>query len=253
VTEGANARVAVVTGAGSGIGRATAFALAAGGVSVAVAERPDRISRAREVVAEIHERGGRAIDLPLEVTATYTLPPAFEHVADVLGGLDILVNNAGVQLIKPALDYDEDEFDAIMDVNLKGAFFCAQAAAAIMKARGNGRIVNIASQHGVVGNVDRAVYCASKGGLINLTRALAVEWAPLGILVNSVSPSFVITDENRLLYATSGASDQVEAFMPIKRAIEPDEVASAVVYLSSVASRSITGHNLVVDGGWTAR
>lgn len=243
----------LITGAGSGVGLATATMMAAHGAKVAITEMPGRASLARTAVRDIRDRGGEALDLTLDVTSVLTIQDAVDHVAGEFGAIDILVNNAGVQLLKPALDIEEAEFDNVLDVNLKGAFFCSQAVASIMAAQGQGVIVNVASQHGVVGNKNRAPYCASKAGLINLTRALAIEWAALGIRVNSISPTFVVNEANADLLASEDFRNDIEHHLPSGRPAQASEVAAGICYLASPIATSITGHNLMIDGGWTAR
>jgi 2-deoxy-D-gluconate 3-dehydrogenase len=246
-------KVALITGGGSGIGLATARAMAAAGARVALTELPGRGGLAKAAVAEIGQSGGDAIELALDVTATVTISSVVDRVADHFGSVDILVNNAGVQLLKPALEIDEEEFDAVLGVNLKGAFFCAQAAASVMADQGGGAIINVASQHGVVGNRNRAPYCASKGGLINLTRALALEWAGYGIRVNAVSPTFVANERNAELIASDEIRREIDGNIPLGCVADAHDVADGICYLASSAARMVTGHNLMVDGGWTAR
>jgi 2-deoxy-D-gluconate 3-dehydrogenase len=207
----------------------------------------------REAVDEIVAAGGEAIDMALDVTSTITIASVMDAVAQRFGGLDILVNNAGVQLFKPALEIEEMDFDHVLAVNLKGAFFCAQAAAALMVAKGGGSIINVASQHGVVGALNRAPYCASKGGLINLTRALALEWADKGVRVNAVSPTFVLSDGTREMLAAEPFLGEIRRNLPLGRPAEVDEIAAGICYLASPGARAVTGHNLMIDGGWTAR
>jgi len=245
--------VALITGGGSGIGLATAKLLGRHGAKVAFTEMPGRAALAERMVAELRGEQIDAMTLCLDVTQTLTIPHAVDRVARHFGSLDILVNNAGRQLIKPALEIDEDEFDAVMNVNLKGAFMCAQAVASLMVAQGRGCIVNVASQHGVVGNRNRAPYCASKAGLINLSRALAIEWADRGIRVNSVSPTFVATEHNRADIASGPVCTEIENGVLMKRPATPEEVAWGIYYLVSPGASMVTGHNLVIDGGWTAR
>jgi 2-deoxy-D-gluconate 3-dehydrogenase len=244
---------AVVTGGGSGIGRATAKALAALGARVAVTELVGRGANADAVVGEIRAAGGEAMAIALDVRSAITIPAAMAQVASRFGSLDVLVNNAGTQLFKSALELEESEFDEIMNVNLRGAFFCSQSAADIMVEQRRGCIVNVASQHGVVGNRMRAAYCASKGGLINLTRALAVEWAEHGIRVNAVSPTFVENEANRELLDSGEFRAQIERGVLLGRVATVDEVAAGICYLASPAAAMVTGHNLMVDGGWTAQ
>jgi len=244
--------VALITGGGGGIGRATALALAASGVQVAITEVPGRTELARRTTTDIRETGGTACDLALDVRQTFAIGDVVNRVADTFGRLDVLVNNAGVQLFKPALQFEEEEFDEVLSVNLRGAFFCAQAAAALMIEARRGVIINVASQHGVIGNVNRAAYTASKGGLISLTRALAVEWAPYGIRVNAVSPTFTSNDNNAELLAAESFQREIRARVLFQRPASAEEVAASICFLASSGASMITGHNLLVDGGWTA-
>jgi 2-deoxy-D-gluconate 3-dehydrogenase len=246
-------QVALITGGGSGIGRATALAMAALGAKVAITELPGRSKLADAVVEEIAASGHEALALTLDLRSAITIPNIIDLVVRRFGSLDILVNNAGTQIFKAALELDEDEFDEVISVNLKGAFFCAQAAAEVMRDQGKGCIINVASQHGVVGNTMRAPYCASKGGLINLSRALALEWSPYGIRVNAISPTFVDTGVNRSLLEEPRFADEISAGVPLGCAAVPDDVAGGICYLASPIARMVTGHNLMVDGGWTAR
>jgi 2-deoxy-D-gluconate 3-dehydrogenase len=249
---GLDGAVALITGAGTGIGRATARALGAQGARLAVTELVGRGDATESLVEELRAEGVDAVALALDVRATITIPHVMNQVHRRFGALDILVNNAGTQLFKAALDIEEEEFDEVMNVNLKGAFLCAQAAAAIMVEQKRGCIINVASQHGVVGNRMRAPYCASKGGLINLTRALAVEWAEYKIRVNAISPTFVENETNRHLIESAEFRSQIHDGVLLGRAATPDEVAAGICYLASPAAAMVTGHNLLVDGGWTA-
>ncbi|MCP4985618.1 MAG: glucose 1-dehydrogenase [Colwellia sp.] len=244
---------ALITGGGSGIGRATAIAFANAGAKVAITELPGRTHLANTVVNELHNKGSQAIAITLDVKAAFAVEDAVEKVADHFGQLDILVNNAGIQILKSALEIEEWEFDEVLNINLKGAFMCAQAAGRIMVDQGRGTIINVASQHGVVGNKLRAPYCASKGGLINLTRALAVEWAEHNIRVNSISPTFVENEHNKEILASDELQNEIRQGVLTGRAATPDDIASGILYLASPAAQMITGHNLMLDGGWTAK
>lgn len=246
-------KIALITGGGSGIGRATARILGEYGAKVAVTELPGRTHLADTLVDELRARGVDALSLTLDLNATLTIPHIVAQVIKTFGGLHILINNAGVQLFKPALDIDEDELDSILNVNLKGSFLCAQAAGAVMVEQRSGSIVNVASQHGVVGNHNRAPYCASKGGLINLTRALAVEWGKFGVRVNAISPTFVLNESNRALLDSAEVSDEISRGTLLGKAASVDDVAWGIFYLVSPMANMVTGHNLMVDGGWTAQ
>lgn len=238
---------ALVTGAGRGIGKAIAEALAAQGARVAVGELPDRLDAAREVA-----RALRGTAVGLDVRDVASIRAAVERVRSELGGLDLLVNNAGVNMPQPALEVTEDAWDAVVDTNLKGLFFASQAAAGVMRERG-GRIVNIASIMGTIGYHHRAAYCSSKGGVVNLTRQLAFEWAPYRILVNAVAPTFIETELTATTLADPTLRTDILARIPLGRFGTTDDVAGAVVFLASDEARMITGHTLLIDGGWTAR
>lgn len=244
--------VVLITGAGSGIGRASAIELSRHGAKVAVTEVPSRMPLAEKLVAELKQSGIDAMSLALDLRSTHTIPHVVDTVVRQYGALDILINNAGMQILKPALELEESEFDAIMDVNLKGAFFCSQAAAAVMLEQKRGCIINVASQHGVVGNRLRAPYCASKAGLINLTRALAVEWAEYGIRVNAISPTFVDNGQNGETLEQPDVRSEIERNILLGRPASVQDVAWGIYYLASPMSAMVTGHNLMIDGGWTA-
>lgn len=238
---------AFVTGAGRGLGRAIAAALAERGARVAVGELPERLAEAETVAKEI---GGVAV--PLDVRQVASTRTAVDLAAQALGGLDVLVNNAGVNLPQPAFDVTEQAWDTVLDTNLKGAFFVAQAAGGYMRDRG-GRIVNIASQNGVVAYPRRAAYCSAKAGLVNLTRLLAIEWAPHKITVNAVAPTFIETELTAVTLSDPELKADILSRIPLGHLGVPDDVAAAVVFLASDEARMITGHTLLVDGGWTAR
>jgi 2-deoxy-D-gluconate 3-dehydrogenase len=244
---------ALVTGGGSGIGEATAKALAAAGGRVAVTELPDRLDRARATVAEIHAAGDEAETLPLDVRDLGSVTECVAAAARIGSGrLDILVNNAGVNVRQPAFDVTEEAWDLILDTNLKGLFFMAQAAGRVMRDQQppGGCIINVSSIMGLVGYFDRAAYCASKAGVVNLSRVLAVEWAPHHIRVNSICPTFVETPLTRVMFENEAIKTDILSRTPTGRLATPEEVAAAIVFLAS--ARMMTGAALTVDGGWTA-
>ena len=176
-----------------------------------------------------------------------------DEVVRRFGRIDILVNNAGVNVPKLAVDVTEADWDRVLDVDLKGVFFTTQAVAKkAMIPQGGGKVVNIASQMGVVGYVYRAAYCSAKAGVINLTRVLAFEWAKHKINVNSVAPTFVETPLTRPMFEDKAFKDDVLSRIPLGRLGKPEDVVGSVVYLSSAAADMVTGHTLLVDGGWTA-
>jgi 2-deoxy-D-gluconate 3-dehydrogenase len=246
---------ALITGAGGGLGRAAALALAEAGATVVITELPDRLEAATETVSLVTGAGGRAAALPLDVLDLGSIEACVREAAAVTGRLDLLVNNAGIAIRKRALDVTEEDWDRVLDVNLKGAFFVAQAVGRVMRDQSpqGGAIVNMASIMGLGGYVDRAAYCTSKAGMINLTRVLAIEWAELGIRVNAVCPTFVDTPLTRPIFAANRAfAEDIDNRTPMRRLATPEEVAAATLYLLSPAASMTTGHALPVDGGWTA-
>ena len=243
--------MAVVTGAGRGIGRGVALLLARAGASVVVTGRD--LVALETLAAEISEDGGVAWPQHLDVTDLESINSAMEAAQEHFGSLDILVNNAGLGANHRAEDVTEADWDEMMEVNLKGLFFCCQAAGRIMLDQGHGRIVNVSSQAGVVGIRDHAVYCASKGGVNMLTKVLALEWSARGINVNAVAPTFIYTPGTAERLDQPDYLASVLERIPAGRVGTITDVAGAVVYLASPAADMVTGHVLVVDGGWTAQ
>ena len=244
-------QVVLVTGASKGIGWDLAKAMAHAGASVAVAAQ-DQESLER-LADEIRSDGGAALAVELDVRDVEQISTVFEDVRRRLGSLDVLVNNAGLGANHPAEDITESDWDEMMDVNLRGLFFACQAAGRIMLEQGQGRIINMSSQAGVVGIREHAVYSASKGGVNLLTKVLALEWSSRGVTVNAVAPTFIYTP------GTAERLDQPEYLagvldrLPIGRVGTTTDVASAVLYLASPAGGLVSGHVLVVDGAWTAQ
>ena len=247
-------QVALITGSARGIGRALAIGLSQAGATVAVSDVPSHLEQTREAAAEIAGMGFDSRSYSLDVLDLSNIRETIGQVVHDFGRLDILVNNAGIRRRKPALEVTEGDWDAVIDTNLKGVFFCAQAAARPMIDQGGGSIINIASQLAVVARPDRAAYCASKGGVANLTRVLALEWIGFGITVNAIGPGPTTTPG--LEEADTRAPEVVEAemreHMPLGRRMAPEELVGAAIYLASPSARATTGHLLIVDGGWTA-
>ena len=240
-------RVALVTGASRGIGRAIARRLAADGADVAVTSRA--VESLRETRAEIVESGQRDLGVALDVTSLVSIRAALSAVEAGLGPVDILVNNAGMQRLRPALEVSEEDWDVVLDTNVRGAFFVAQAVGRGMVARGHGRIVNVASMAAFKTNQERSAYNASKAGLIAVTRTLALEWAASGVRVNAIAPTFVETELSGVWLDRPGIREQVQLAIPIHRLPTVDEVAAAVAYLVSPGADAINGVILPVDGG----
>jgi len=243
---GLTGKVALVTGASRGLGAGIADALMEAGATVAGTSR-DRASASR-----VSERLGTPA-VEMDVTDVASVREGVERVVSGLGRLDILVNNAGVNVPQSVLDVDEESWDAVVDTNLKGSFFAAQAAARHMVERGGGgRIINVGSQAGVVGIEERSAYCASKAGTTLLTKVLAIELASHGITANTVAPTFIATELTRTTLEDPAWRERVISRIPLGKVGEVEDVAAAVVYLASPAARMVTGHTLLVDGGWTA-
>ena len=245
-------KVALVTGAGSGIGKTLAVCLAESGADCVVTERPDCVSRLDDTCAQIEALGRKALALPVELRDVSTIDPMVAEAAQKMGRIDVLVNNAGVNIPMSALEFTEDAWDNVLDVNLKGLFFMSQRVAKEMVKQRGGKIVNIASQNGVVGYYKRAAYCSSKAGVVNLTRVLAIEWAEHGINVNAVGPTFILTPLTQSTFDDPVLREDLLKRIPLGRVGQPEDVAGAVVFLASPASDLVTGHTLLVDGGWTA-
>ena len=246
--------VALVTGTGSGMGKAFAIALAQYGADVALTELPGKEALAEETAAQVRAAGRRALVIPLDVTRLPMIQAMVDRVVSEWGRIDILVNNAGMNIRRMAVDVTEDDWDKVLDTDLKGVFFVAQAVGKHMIGRGQGgKIVNMASQIGLVAYHSRIAYCAAKAGVINMTRVLAFEWARYKIKVNAVAPTFVNTPfVEKLLKEDAELRQDVLNRIPLGRLAEVEDVVGAVIYLASPASDMVTGHTLLVDGGWTA-
>ncbi len=241
-------KIALVTGASRGIGAAIALDLARAGADVAVnyCRSPEPAQR---VCDEIRQLGRRALLLPADVADVPAIRRMFDEVHAQLGPVAILVNNAGIEPRHPVEEFDEATYDAIMDTNLKGAFFCAQRALPSMKAKGWGRIINITSVHEEQPFPPCSVYSLSKAGLWMLTRELAMTYSRYGITINSVAPGAVRTDLNRHVLADPQYEARVLEHIPARRIAEPPDVSKTVVFLATDEARYITGASLRVDGG----
>ena len=242
--------VAFVTGAAGGLGQAIAAAFAAQGSAVALADLPSRTAELEALAQTLPN----AIGVPLDVRRAETIHAATQAAVDRLGSLDVMVCNAGLNVRKPSLEVTEQDWDTVLDVNLRGVFFSAQAGAVQMVRQGQGgKIVCIASIMGLVGGAtSSAAYCASKAGVVNLTRVLAIEWASHNIQVNSVAPTYVRTPLTEAIFADENFLSNVISRTPNGKLATPQAIADAVVFLASARADMITGTTLPVDGGWTA-
>ena len=244
-------RSALVTGAGRGIGRGIALGLAEAGADVGLVARSE--SELQSAAEEARALGVKAAVFPKDLTKTEGIRSLVDDFISEFGKIDILVNNAGVNVPQYAEDVTEEAWDKVLDINLKSAFFLAQAVGRAMIERGKGgRIINISSQTGSVALIKRAAYCASKAGLDLVTKVLALEWAKHEILVNSVAPTFIETPMTKEFLADPEFREYALAKNILKRFGTPDDVAGAVIYLASPAANLVTGHVLLVDAGWTA-
>jgi NAD(P)-dependent dehydrogenase (short-subunit alcohol dehydrogenase family) len=245
-------RVAVVTGASSGIGVALAEGLAGAGARVALAAR--RRDRLEELAARLRAGGGEAQAFACDVASGEDVERLAVDVAGRLGPVDVLVNNAGFTEVVPAEQETPERFAALLDVNLIGAFRCARRFGRDMLEAGHGSIVNVASMLGVVGlgQIPQAGYTASKGGLINLTRELAAQWARRGVRVNALAPGFFPTEMTDEMFADERSRTWMRARTPMGRPGRVEELVGPLLFLASDAASYVTGQILLVDGGWTA-
>ena len=240
-------KTALVTGASRGLGRSFANALARAGADVAVTSRD--ASHVHDACAEIEALGRRAIPLALDVRDGSSIRRAVERAHESLGAIDILVNNAGCNVRKKAVDVTWDDWNLVLETNLRGPFFVAQAAAAHMIPRGYGRIVNIGSVTSVQGSAGLGPYGASRGGIRQLTMSLAADWGPHGITVNCLAPGWFKTQQNAVLYEDAEWVAYLKERIPLNRPGRAEDLEGALIFLASDASAYVTGQLLLVDGG----
>ncbi len=240
---------AIVTGAGRGLGRDIAVGLARYGADVMLWSRT--ASELEETAALVRAEGRQAWIESIDVTDVPRLDSMARKAAAAMGRVDILVNNAGTNKPQPVVDVDEATWDQVMNINLKGAFFCAQAFGRIMVEQNGGKIINMSSQSGKLALLNRSVYCASKGAVDQFTRVMAYEWAKNNISVNAVAPTFVETNMTANMLKDKAFSDYVFSKLRMTRLAKPGDVTAAVLYLASPGADIVTGHILYVDGGWT--
>lgn len=246
-------RIAVVTGASQGIGRAIALGFAEAGAHVVLAKHPvGNMDAIEKVRSEIEGLGRQALIVKTDVAQPAQLTALMEAAKARFGRIDILVNNAGWTGTTPAIDVTEEEYDKTMDASLKSVFFACQAAARIMLPQGKGRIINIGSNFGEVGFKKRAVYAAAKAGVHHLSRALSLEWAHDGVVVNVVAPCITETESRKNILERPGYKEWATGEMiPRGRWNQPEDLVGSVLFLASDMADMIVGHVLMVDGGWT--
>lgn len=241
-------KVALVTGAGRNLGRAIALAFAEAGADVALAGRS--LPEMEKAAREIRTLGRKALAVAMDVTDLSQIERAVQKIISEFGRIDILVNNAATRSHKPLLDISESEWRSVIDKNLTGAFLCCKAVGPYMIRQGGGRVINISSRAGIRGRANVTAYCASKGGLNQLTQALALEWAPYHILVNAVAPGIINTDRSyEGATAIPSIPEERVAGIPLKRPAELSEILPLVLYFASEACSYTTGQVVLIDGG----
>lgn len=242
-------KTVIVTGGSKGIGKDIALTFAKLNANVVISGRSE--TALNETLAELHAFNEKCIAVQGDMSDIAVVKDLIDQAASHFGTVDVLVNNAGVNIAKPAMEVTEEDWDTVLDLNLKSAFFASQAAAKYMLAQKSGKIINIASQMAFVGYYKRAAYCSSKGGLVQMTKALAVEWAKLGIRVNAVAPTFVETEFTEKMFEDEAFKKDVESRILLEGLSQPQDVSGAVLYLASNLANFVTGETLKVDGGWT--
>lgn len=243
-------RVAVLVGASRGIGRPMALALGHAGADVVVSSRTR--GELESLAVELRALGRKSLVHTADVTNIKDIQALSDAALSEFGHIDILVNNAGLGLIEPAFDVTEEQWDSLIDTNLKGVFFCCQILGKVMVQQQKGKIINLNSTFGLVGTPNRTTYCSSKGGITQLTKTLAVEWAPYKVNVNAIAPTSVRTPMNEELHRDPKWRKKWLRQIPMGRFCEPEDLFGALIFLASDTSDMITGVTLPIDGGWTA-
>ena len=242
-------KVALITGGSKGLGRSMALGLGEGGATVVVASRTKKLIE--ETAHDIIENGGNAIALPVDVKNKDDIDELINKITDLYGRVDIVINNAGIANMKLAKDITLEDWNDIIDTNLKSAFLISQSVSKIMARQKKGKIINVGSVLGMMATNMAMPYCVSKAGLAQMTRALALEWAHLGINVNCIAPGFIETEMTTHQQEDESILNFLQNKIPFRRLGKPDEIVGAALFLSSMASDYMTGAILVVDGGYT--
>jgi NAD(P)-dependent dehydrogenase (short-subunit alcohol dehydrogenase family) len=243
-------KVALVTGGARGLGREYALTLAKYGADIIVC---DILPEVENIKPEIERLGRQALTRRTDICKIPQIQALVDESVNVFGHIDILINNAGINIPQWAVDVTEEAWDHVIDLNLKGLFFCCQAVGKVMIRQKKGKIINVSSTMGSVGMTRRAAYSSSKAGVNLLTKVLAIEWAPHHINVNAIAPTFVETPLTKPMFEESGFRDFVLGNIPMGRILKPKDIFGAIIYLASEASDMVTGHVLLIDGGWTCQ
>ena len=242
-------KTAIVTGASKGLGEAIAISLAEAGADLVLASRDEALLA--KVAANISSKGVKCITVKADMLSAKDVQAMADKTIAEFGQIDILINNAGINIVKPFVDLTEEEWDRVLDTNLKGYFLCAQAAGREMLKRKSGCVINNASVFGLTGFPNLSPYIASKGGVVQLTKALAVEWARFNVRVNCIAPSYIVTEmAKRDIEANPKILEQNLRKIPMRRGGEPREVGDVCVFLASEAASFMTGETIAIDGGW---
>ncbi|WP_329602749.1 SDR family NAD(P)-dependent oxidoreductase [Terrilactibacillus tamarindi] len=242
--------MAVITGAGKGLGRGYAEALASAGCTcVCIGRNKEALD---ETVALIHKESPESMALSLDISDVNNIETPIEKIISLFGRIDILINNAGTEIAKDFIDVTPDEYDAIMSVNMKGAYFLSQAVAKQMILQKQGKIINIASLGSYIGLAGSTVYCASKGAVLQFTKTLSIELSQYNIQVNAIAPGYFLTDMTKPFFEDEEHRRWIENRIPIGRVGTSKDLAGTVIFLASSVSDYITGQTIIVDGGWLA-
>jgi NAD(P)-dependent dehydrogenase (short-subunit alcohol dehydrogenase family) len=244
-------KVAIITGGGTGIGRGIALLFAKEGARVVLAGR--RIEPLQKTVEEIQKLGGQALAVSADVAIMQEVATLMDKAVSEYGSIDILVNNAGVYVPHDALSLTDEEWDSVMSVDLKGVWHCSKAALPHMLKKGRGKIINVSSIAGLIGFEQSAAYCAAKGAVINLTREMALDYAPKHIYVNGIAPGVIESDMTKPMLTDEKSRQSFIEKTPVGRVGSPADIGHCAVYLASEESDFVVGQTIVVDGGWTIR
>lgn len=247
-----NGKIAIITGGSTGIGLSIAEILLQAGCKIAITGRSEEKLQDAKAGLQAQFNDSDILVIPSDASSIVDIKAMVAKVETHFGQIDILVNNAGTNVLNKALEVTEEEWDRIMNLNLKGLFFCCQEVGKRMVQQKSGKIINIGSQMGLVGLYDRVTYCASKGGVVQLTKVLAIEWARDNVQVNTVAPTFVETALTKPMLENEEFYNDIISRIPMGKVAQPKDVAGAVLYLASDLSQFVTGHTLLVDGGWVA-